>query len=456
VLLPAIAPSLGGTGGAGAGMANVALSVAVALGKVVVFVAIMYVVGRRFVPWLLAHVARLGSRELFTLAVIGTALCVGTIAAQLFGVSVALGAFFAGAVISESELSQRAAAEALPMQDAFAVLFFVSVGMLFDPRVLVEHPGRVLALVGLVVLWKSALAFGIVRALGESPRTALVVGTALGQVGEFSFIVAGVGITLGLVSPDVLALVVAAAIAAITINAGTLGWAIRAAQALRRGTPAEELAAARATREMRVAAAPGDAHAGTVDDPFEFTDLAGHVVLVGYGRVGATVADALGRAGSPFVVIEEQDRIVGGLRRRGEHAIQGDATRADVLDRAGIAQARLLVVTAPEPFRARRIVEVAREANPRLAIAVRTHSAAEQNFFEELLASGGTLGRAVYAEREAALNLSHFALIALGRSDDEADWIVGLLRGMPIAPTETFRSLATQEFRSMTGNGVER
>jgi CPA2 family monovalent cation:H+ antiporter-2 len=184
------------------------------------------------------------------------------------------------------------------------------------------------------------------------------------------------------------------------------------------------------------------------EEPFDFLGLHGHVVLVGFGRVGATVADALTRASSRFVVVEEQERIVGGLRLRGERAIQGDATRADVLARAGIAGASLLVVTAPEPFRARRIVQVARAANPFLAVAVRTHSAAEQAFFEEYLGSRGA-GRAVYAEREAALSLAHYALTVLGRSDDEADWVVASLRGQPTRPTETFNALATQEFRAL-------
>jgi CPA2 family monovalent cation:H+ antiporter-2 len=150
------------------------------------------------------------------------------------------------------------------------------------------------------------------------------------------------------------------------------------------------------------------------------------------------------------VVVEEQERIVGGLRKRGDHAIHGDATRADVLERAGIATARLLVVTAPEPFRARRIVEVAREASPRLTVAVRTHSAAEQGFFERYLGDEEGGGRAVYAEREAALSLAHYALRTLGSSDDEADGVVSALREGATAPTEMFRSLPTMEYQALT------
>ena len=176
-------------------------------------------------------------------------------------------------------------------------------------------------------------------------------------------------------------------------------------------------------------------------------------MLIGHGRVGTTVAEALTRAGQRYVVVEEQERIIGGLRKRGERAIMGDATRADVLERADIASARLLVVTAPEPFRARRIVEVAREANSTIAVAVRTHSAAEQAFFEQYLAEPGGGGRAVYSEREAALSLAHYALQTLGSTDDEADVVIDAMRGVSTSPTEMFTSLSTQEYQSLTRTG---
>jgi CPA2 family monovalent cation:H+ antiporter-2 len=424
VLLPAIAPALLG-GGATTGAAALVVPVAIALAKIALFVALMVFVGRRLVPWLLVRVARVGSRELFTLAVLATALGVGTMAAELFGVSFALGAFFAGAVISESEISQRAAAEALPMQDAFAVLFFVSVGMLFDASVIVREPYRVLALVAVIVVWKSVLAFGLLRALRQPTRPALVVAAALGQIGEFSFVVAALGLSLGLMTRELQALVIAAALIAITLN----GFVVSAALRLSRRQP----------RRRAVDATPG-----TPRSP-----LTGHVVLIGHGRVGTTVADALMRAGVRYVVIEEQERIVGGLRKRGERAILGDATRPEVLERADITNARLLVVTAPEPFRARRIVELARAVNPAIAVAVRTHSAAEQAFFEEYLATPGVQGRAVYSEREAALSMAHYALLTLGSTPDEADQVVGSLRGQATAPTETFKTLPTLEYQAL-------
>ena len=425
VLLPALAPWLQSRGATAAGGSSIALAAAIAFLKVLLFIALMYFAGRRFVPWLLQRVAAVGSRELFTLAVFGTALGVGTIAAEVFGVSFALGAFFAGAVINESELSQRAAADALPMQDAFAVLFFVSVGMLFDPAVVLREPRELATLVVIVVLWKSTLASGLLRLFGQPPRTALLVGTGLGQIGEFSYIVAALGISLGLISREAQALIVAASLIAIAVNAPLLSLVSGVGDRLQARGPSAEAGAA-------LEAAP--------EHP-----LHASVVLIGYGRVGATIADALRRTGTSYVVVEEQENVVRALRARGERAVHGDGTRSDVLERAGIEHARLLVVTAPEPFRARQIVENARAANPRIAVAVRTHSAAEQQFFEQHLSTSAATGRAVYAEREAALSLAHYALVTLGETDDEADVVLARMRGELTAPTETFDALMTRE-----------
>ena len=411
VLLPAIAAMIGGAGGAPISTGALALNLGYALLKILGFVALMVVVGRRFVPWLLEQVARLGSRELFTLAVLTTALGVGTVAAELFGVSFALGAFFAGAVISESELSHRAAADALPMQDAFAVLFFVSVGMLFDPTILLRETPRMLVLVGIVVVWKAGLTFGIVRGLGESTATGVIMGAGVSQIGEFSFIVAELGVSLGILPKDAHALIVGAALVAIIVNGPILAAASKLARRL--GEKPEIF----------------DQHLEMLHD---------HVVLVGFGRIGATVSEVLARAGAPEVVIEEQERVVADLRKRGGLAIQGDASRPDVLERARIREAKLLIVTAPEPVRARRIVEIARQANPRITIAIRTHSANEQAFLDHMLATArDSTGRAVYTEREAALSLAHYSLVALGRTDDEADNIVDSMRATNY--TSTYR-----------------
>lgn len=448
VVLPALAPMLRDATLPGATDLVPALGRAVV--KVILFLALMFYVGRRVVPWLLEQVARLGSRELFTLAVLVTALGVGSVAAGLFDVSFALGAFFAGAVISESELSARAAADALPMQDAFAVLFFVSVGMLFEPAVLVERSVEIFAIVALVVLWKSLLAFGLVRLLGETRRTALLVGASLGQIGEFSFIVAALGVSLGLVTAEAQGVIVAAALIAIVVNGPVLSGAVAVAGRMRSTHGATEAALAqteRMTREMRVAgrrAVPTAPGVAEVPDLYTCDDMRDHMVLIGFGRVGTTIADAVARSGVRYVIVEEQERIVESLRERGVRAIGGDATRADVLERAGILTARLLVVTAPEPIRSRRIIEVARAINPGITVAVRTHSATEQVFFEETLAGSGAAGLAVYAEREAALSLAHYALRAYGRSDDEADMVVGALRRQPTRPTETFRAITRE------------
>ena len=411
VLLPAIAAIIGASGAERMSTGALALNLGYAVLKILGFVALMVVVGRRFVPWLLEQVARLGSRELFTLAVLTTALGIGTVAAELFGVSFALGAFFAGAVISESELSHRAAADALPMQDAFAVLFFVSVGMLFDPSVLLREAPRMLVLVGVIVVWKTLLTFGIVRGLGESPATAVIMGAGVGQIGEFSFIVAELGLSLGLLSKDAQALIVGAALVAITANGPILAAASKLARRLGEKTEAEDL---------------------------RLDEVHDHVILVGYGRIGATVSEVLARAGAPQVIIEEQERVVADLRKRGAMAIQGDASRPDVLERARIRGAKLLIVTAPEPVRARRILEIARAVNPHITIAIRTHSANEQAFLDHLLATAhDSTGRAVYTEREAALSLAHYSLVALGRTDDEADYLVDSMRATNY--TSTYR-----------------
>jgi len=281
------------------------------------------------------------------------------------------------------------------------VLFFVSVGMLFDPSVLAQQPMHLLVLVAVIVLWKGSLTFGLVRALKEPPGTALLMGAGVGQIGELSFIVAELGVSLGIVPREAQTLIVTAALIAITINAPLLSGAARLSRTV-------------SERNEPIA--------------LHLFELENHVVLVGYGRVGATISEALLRAEAPHIIVEEQERVVEGLRKRGLFVIRGDATRADVLERARVGKARLLVVTAPETFRARRIVEVARVANPSITVAVRTHSASEQTFFEELLDASKAGGRAVYTEREAALSLAHYSLVALGRSDDEADMLIDSMR----------------------------
>ncbi|MBB4638127.1 YbaL family putative K(+) efflux transporter [Longimicrobium terrae] len=399
VLLPALAGPLGGTPAEGEG--SVLMAVLLTLGKVVAFLALMFVVGRRAVPWLLARVARTGSRELFTLSVLAVALGIAVGAALLFGVSFALGAFFAGVVISESDLSHQASADALPFQDAFAVLFFVSVGMLFDPAVLLRQPLQVLAVVAIILVVKSLAALGIVLAFRYPVRTALVVAASLAQIGEFSFILAGLGMSLGLLTQEGHSLILAGALLSITINplifatvAPIEKWVRarpRIADLLER--PAGELA------EL-----PADVHEEGLRD---------HAVLVGHGRVGAPVGEALAAEGIPYVVVEQNREEVEALRARGVPALFGDASRPGILHHAHLERARLLIVSAPDAFQARLILDHARKVNPGIDTVVRTHSDEERTHLE---ASG--VGRAVVGERELALAMVRYAFSAFGVQGD--------------------------------------
>jgi CPA2 family monovalent cation:H+ antiporter-2 len=393
VLLPALAVWLGGKPAAAAGGSNAGLAaiIAITLGKVAGFVLLMVVVGRRVVPWLLEHVARLGSRELFTLSVLAVALGIAVGAASLFDVSFALGAFFAGVVVNGSDLSHEAAADALPLQDAFSVLFFVAVGMLFDPTILVEHPLEVLTVLLIIMVGKSLGALGIVLLFGYPVHTALVISASLAQIGEFSFILAALGLSLGLLPPEGQSLIVAGALLSISLNplafeaAGRLSrWAEarpRVLAALERGTP-EQPVAARGDETLR-----------------------DHAILVGYGRVGGTIGEALAGSQVPYVVIEQSRELFESLRDRGLPAIYGNASRRIVLKLARPERARLIVVTAPDPFQARAIVEQARRLNPEIASVVRTHSAEERAYLER-----AGVGHAVMGERELARAMARYAL----------------------------------------------
>ena len=399
VLLPALAPSLGGAAPA-AGAAGPSLAVAIAwtLAKVAAFVALMFVVGRRVVPWLLERVARTGSRELFTLAVLAIALGVAVGAASLFGVSFALGAFFAGVVISESDLSHKAAADALPLQDAFAVLFFVAVGMLFDPMILVRQPLQVLTVVLIVVVGKSLAALLIVRAFGRPLHTSLSISASLAQIGEFSFILAALGVSHGLLPPAGQSLVVAGALLSITLNP----------LVFRLVSPLDRWVRARPGLSRLL-----DPPAPVA--PEEATDLAtdhalrDHAVLVGHGRVGGRVAEAFERAHVPFVVIEQERFAAMALGERGVTALYGDAARPGLLEHAGLRHARLLVITTPDPLQARAVIDLARRIQPGIDIAVRTHSEAERAHLEQR-----RVGLAVMGERELADALARYALGRFG------------------------------------------
>ena len=424
VLLPAILNALGAGGDAvPMGRTELITTVSLTLVKMVAFIVLMGVVGRRAVPWLLMHVVRSGSRELFTLAVLAVSLGVAVGAATLFGVSFALGAFVAGVVISESELSYRAGADALPMQDAFAVLFFVSVGMLLDPAVMLTQPLRVLATVAVVLLGNTVVATVLMVLLRHPFGASLRIGASFGQIGEFSFILAGLGVSLGVLSEEGRSLILAAALCTIVLNPLLFAALDRLSTWIARYP--------RVLDRLERQKAPRLAHT----DLFESMPK-GHAILVGYGRVGRTIGDALQRLGDPFVVIEQDRRVVDAMRTLGVASIYGDATRSDILELAHPATARLLVVAAPDPYHARHIIDMVRARNPTIDVVVRTHSDQEQAMFEQLGVSKALMG-----ERELAFGMAYHSLRSLGVDDDRADDIVEGLRGGGRMQTREFTAL---------------
>jgi monovalent cation:H+ antiporter-2, CPA2 family len=415
VLLPALAGALGGTPQAEAryGLEGVAggaaVAVVITMAKVVAFVALMIFVGARVVPWILAVVARTGSRELFMLAVLAVALGLAFGAASLFGVSFALGAFFAGVVITESDMSHQAAAEALPLRDAFAVLFFVSVGMLFDPSVVVRSPLAVLATVMIVIVGKTVVAVSLVLLLGRPLRTALTVSASLAQIGEFSFVLAGLGVALGLLPPEGRDLMLAGALISIVLN---------------------PLVFAGATMLERWARLKPDVLDALERKPEHDTLVGGaqpplreHVVMIGFGRVGETIGRAFDRESVRYLIVEQNREIVDALRARGLQVLFGDAGRPGILEHAALPTACLLVIASPGAYQTRHIIRLARDLNPDVEIVVRTHSESERRHLESIGVS-----RAVVGERELALGMTRYALRSLGVPADEADAVVQAVR----------------------------
>jgi len=361
VLLPPLAGMFGSSPETASGH-SLLITLALTLGEVALFIGLMLVVGRRFFPWLLWQVARTGSRELFTLCVVAAALGIAYGSSALFGVSFALGAFFAGMVLRESALSYRAAEESLPLRDAFAVLFFVAVGMLFDPHVLMEQPLKVLAVVAVIVFGKSLAAFLLVLAFRYPLNTALTVSASLAQIGEFSFILAGLGMSLGVLPIEGQSLILAGALISIALNP----LAFKMTEPLQHWIRARsKLARQLEQRDDPLAELPASVASHT---------LSGHVVLVGFGRVGRHIAEALDARGLSYVVAEQQREAVEKLRGRGIHAVVGDAFEPAVLIQAHVARAQMLVIATPDAFKARKMIEIARTLNPRIHVIVRSHS----------------------------------------------------------------------------------
>jgi CPA2 family monovalent cation:H+ antiporter-2 len=345
--------------------------------KIALFVALMLIVGRRLIPWILHYIAHTGSRELFRLAVLAIALGVAFGSTKLFDVSLALGAFFAGMMLRESPLSQRAAQESLPLRDAFAVLFFVSVGMLFDPFSVIRDPWPLIATLLVVIIGKSLAAFLIVLAFRHPVATALTISASLAQIGEFSFILAELGFASKLLSKQARDLILAGAILSIMLNplvfAG-VDWLI-------------------ARLERRNATSPNRAAAKAIP----VTHLTDHTILVGYGRVGNIIGNDLKQKKLPFLVIEASDSTVSKLRESGIEALMGNAAQPEILKAAGLPESRNVVVAIPEAFEAGQIVQQARAANANIRIIARAHSDAEVEHLQGLGADMVIMG-----EREIA------------------------------------------------------
>jgi len=409
VMLPALAPALGGdaSGIHAPGLSDKTwLTLLITLGKVALFVALALIVGTRFVPWLLGQVTRTGSRELFTLSVLAVALGIAYGSSAAFGVSFALGAFFAGVVLSESELSHQAGNDSLPLKDAFAVLFFVSVGMLFDPMVLIREPLAVVATLAIIMVGKSVAAFIIVLVFRHPVRTALTVSASLAQIGEFSFILASLGASLGLLPPDGRDLILAGAILSIALNPLTFAGIAPVTRWLEARPRLLALLERRGAESHRVSVAP--------------LDMSNHAILVGYGRVGSAIGPVLKAQGLPFVVIERDHLMLASAQAENVPTLVGDASAPGVLEAAGIDQARLIVVATPDGFQARRIVEIAHQLKPGIDIVVRTHSTSEMEALEGL-----HVGRVVMGERELANGILEYALRSMGVPPERARSLVG-------------------------------
>ena len=417
VLLPTLAPILGGTGatsGTSPGPDTLG-PLALALAKAAVFAVIMVVAGARVVPWLLLVVAREGSRELFTLAVLAIALGIAFVASSVFGVSFALGAFLAGLVVGESDMSHQAAADALPLRDAFAVLFFVSVGMLLDPAFVLANPLPVIVVVLLIVGVKAITKFVVVVVAGYPTRVALTVAAGLAQIGEFSFIVGTMGLALGLLPDDGFQLIVAGALLSITLNPLLLRT-IEPLETRLRGTPALENLLRRRAGAL-----------GTLDEGAR-EGLRLHAIVCGYGRVGRMVGPALERRGFRYVVITQQRDEVDRLRARGIPAIFGDAANPEVMEMAQLQHARLVIVTTSDPNEGHLIVERAHARHPGLDFVVRTHSDTEAARLRAL----GSKVQVVHGERELGVQMARYALRRFGVSATEAEAIAQGLRGRAI------------------------
>lgn len=393
VLLPATAVLLGGQALEGSSDGNIWLTLGITLLKVAGFIAFMLIVGKRLIPMIMQVVARLGSRELFTLTVVAAAVSIAFGAYKVFGVSMALGAFFAGMVVKESDFSHRAEEETLPLREIFSILFFVSVGMLFDPRIMIEQPLHVLAVVAIIMIGKTIAAMALVLFFRYPINTALTVGASLAQIGEFSFILAALGVSLNLLSLEGQNLILAGALISITLNSFIFA-AIEPVQKWIRER----------SNLARLLERNGDPLAMLPDEVSQ-DYLRDQVVIVGHGEVGRRITTSLMEQNIKVVIAEENREIVEKLRAKGIAAVSGVATEPGVLIQAHIQHARLLVISPMDILDIHKIVDIAKTLNPEIQVLVCAESKEEAEVIRR-----DNVGAVYYAKEEMAKNMSRHIL----------------------------------------------
>ena len=394
VLLPATAVLLGGHALPGTDTSqSIWLTIGITLLKVTGFIAFMLIIGKRLVPMIMQFVARLGSRELFTLTVVAAAVSIAYGSYAVFGVSMALGAFFAGMVVKESDFSHRAEEETLPLREIFSILFFVSVGMLFDPSILTEEPLRILAVIAIIMVGKTLAAIALVLFFRYPINTALTVGASLAQIGEFSFILATLGLSLGLLTPDAQNLILAGALFSITLNS----FVFSAIEPVQRWIRERSHLA----RLLERSADPLAMLPDEVDQAY----LRDQVVIIGYGGVGRRISENLIQQNIKVVIAEENREIVEKLRSQGIAAVSGEATEPNVLIQAHIQHARLLVISPMDILDIHRIVDISKQLNPEIQVLICAESKEEAAVIRE-----ENLGEVFYAKEEMAKNMSHHIL----------------------------------------------
>ena len=394
VLLPATAVLMGGHALPGTDTSqSIWLTIGITLLKVTGFIAFMLIIGKRLVPMIMQFVARLGSRELFTLTVVAAAVSIAYGSYAVFGVSMALGAFFAGMVVKESDFSHRAEEETLPLREIFSILFFVSVGMLFDPSILTEEPLRILAVIAIIMVGKTLAAIALVLFFRYPINTALTVGASLAQIGEFSFILATLGLSLGLLTPDAQNLILAGALFSITLNS----FVFSAIEPVQRWIRERSHLA----RLLERSADPLAMLPDEVDQAY----LRDQVVIIGYGGVGRRISENLIQQNIKVVIAEENREIVEKLRSQGIAAVSGEATEPNVLIQAHIQHARLLVISPMDILDIHRIVDISKQLNPEIQVLICAESKEEAAVIRQ-----ENLGEVFYAKEEMAKNMSHHIL----------------------------------------------